>query len=146
MFHYGGWFSLNVSCQICHCDHCGHDNEDLTEDEDGDLVCEECGHVIEVCLFRGVSMWRGYLDAVWVLATRSTTLTSFDCSYNVFFFRLKQTKKEVVHTCAHCGHENMNLERDEDGDLVCEECGHVIPEENTMVVAEVRLGDDSTVP
>lgn len=30
-----------------HCNNCDHDNEDLSEDEDGDLVCEECGHVIE---------------------------------------------------------------------------------------------------
>jgi transcription initiation factor TFIIIB Brf1 subunit/transcription initiation factor TFIIB len=33
--------------QIFHCNNCDHDNEDLSEDEDGDLVCEECGHVIE---------------------------------------------------------------------------------------------------
>lgn len=33
--------------QIFHCNNCGHDNEDLSEDEDGDLVCEECGHVIQ---------------------------------------------------------------------------------------------------
>ena len=47
-------------------------------------------------------------------------------------------KEDMVHCCVHCGHENTNLERDEDGDLVCEECGHVIPEENVLVVAEVR--------
>jgi DNA-directed RNA polymerase subunit RPC12/RpoP len=30
------------------CTNCGHENDaDLSEDEDGDLVCEECGHVIE---------------------------------------------------------------------------------------------------
>ena len=33
--------------QAFHCSNCGHDNEDLEPDEDGDLVCEECGHVIE---------------------------------------------------------------------------------------------------
>jgi transcription initiation factor TFIIIB Brf1 subunit/transcription initiation factor TFIIB len=35
-----------------------------------------------------------------------------------------------VHKCVDCGHENHNLERDEDGDLVCEQCGAVIPEES----------------
>jgi hypothetical protein len=32
--------------KIDHCIHCNHDNADLSEDEDGDLVCESCGHVI----------------------------------------------------------------------------------------------------
>jgi DNA-directed RNA polymerase subunit RPC12/RpoP len=32
-----------------------------------------------------------------------------------------------VYTCRNCDHENEDLEPDEDGDLVCEECGHVIP-------------------
>lgn len=36
-----------------------------------------------------------------------------------------------VHICEHCDHENRNLERDEEGDLVCQECGHVIEEEST---------------
>jgi hypothetical protein len=31
-----------------HCTNCDHENDpDLSEDEDGDLVCQECGHVIE---------------------------------------------------------------------------------------------------
>lgn len=38
---------LHSTVQVYHCLNCGHDNEDLTEDEDGDFVCEECGHVIE---------------------------------------------------------------------------------------------------
>merc|ERR1712118_310226 len=29
-----------------YCIRCGHDNEDLSVDEEGDLVCRECGHVI----------------------------------------------------------------------------------------------------
>lgn len=30
-----------------HCPHCDYDNEDLSPDEEGDLVCENCGTVIE---------------------------------------------------------------------------------------------------
>jgi DNA-directed RNA polymerase subunit RPC12/RpoP len=41
-------FSLSLFGQVFHCNNCEHDNEDLSEDEDGDLVCEECGHVIEL--------------------------------------------------------------------------------------------------
>lgn len=33
---------------MIHCNHCEHDNDDLSVDEDGDYVCEECGHVIEL--------------------------------------------------------------------------------------------------
>jgi DNA-directed RNA polymerase subunit RPC12/RpoP len=32
---------------IYKCMHCDHLNEDLEPDEDGDLVCQECGHVME---------------------------------------------------------------------------------------------------
>lgn len=34
--------SNNVIC----CDSCNHENVDLVPDEDGDLVCEECGNVL----------------------------------------------------------------------------------------------------
>jgi len=70
---------------IYNCGHCGHMNEDLEPDEDGDLVCEECGHVME---------------------------------------------PDVIHYCDRCEYENKNLERDEEGDLVCEQCGCVIEEDN----------------
>jgi DNA-directed RNA polymerase subunit RPC12/RpoP len=40
-------FFLSVFGQIFHCENCEHDNVDLSEDEDGDFVCEECGHIIE---------------------------------------------------------------------------------------------------
>jgi predicted nucleic acid-binding Zn ribbon protein len=32
--------------------------------------------------------------------------------------------------CELCGHANVNPERDEDGDLCCEECGEVLAEHN----------------
>ena len=41
-----------------------------------------------------------------------------------------------MHKCKQCGHGNKDLERDEDGDLVCEECGYTIPEENALVAAD----------
>lgn len=67
-----GFGSLYVFCQIHHCNHCGHDNEDLSEDDDGDLVCEECGHVIEV-------RWLAFMLRFGaVSAARQTPLTWFD--------------------------------------------------------------------
>jgi transcription initiation factor TFIIIB Brf1 subunit/transcription initiation factor TFIIB len=44
-----------------------------------------------------------------------------------------------VHHCEECDHDNQNLERDEDGDFVCEECGHVIPEDNALVIREEEV-------
>jgi len=36
-----------------------------------------------------------------------------------------------LYPCAECGNDNVNAERDEDGDLVCEECGAIIEEDKT---------------
>jgi DNA-directed RNA polymerase subunit RPC12/RpoP len=33
----------------------------------------------------------------------------------------------------NCNHENRNLEKDEDDDLVCQECGHVIPDDTDVI-------------
>ena len=33
----------------------------------------------------------------------------------------------MVIVCDVCGTENINPERDEDGDLVCEDCGEILP-------------------
>ena len=33
--------------------------------------------------------------------------------------------KDVIK-CPYCGAENVGLEPDEDGDLVCEECGEIL--------------------
>jgi len=96
--------------KVYHCNHCDHDNEDLSEDEDGDLVCEECGHVIE-----------------------PTDEEEDDNAAAAVF-----DNSPVDATCVHCGYENHGLERDEDGDLVCQECGHVIPEENVVQTEEER--------
>lgn len=37
---------------------------------------------------------------------------------------------DVIHYCERCDYENKNLERDEEGDFVCEQCGSVLPEES----------------
>lgn len=42
-------------------------------------------------------------------------------------------QNNVVHKCPDCGHENHDLVKDEEGDLVCEQCGAIIPEEATLV-------------
>ena len=44
---HGAHVPKNFYGQITHCPHCDHDNEDLSPDEEGDLVCENCGTVIE---------------------------------------------------------------------------------------------------
>ena len=41
-----------------------------------------------------------------------------------------------IYRCDHCNHENKNLEKDEDGDLVCQECGHAI-QEDTLAIREI---------
>jgi hypothetical protein len=37
--------------------------------------------------------------------------------------------------CENCEHDNVNPERDEDGDLCCEECGEVLAEQNVSLPA-----------
>ena len=46
----------------------------------------------------------------------------------LFSFWANQKGEDQVYTCPDRGHDNVNPERDEDGDLVCEECGTVLPE------------------
>ena len=41
---------------------------------------------------------------------------------------LDNQAEKTPRVCVDCGHENYDLEPDEDGDYVCEECGAVIPE------------------
>jgi DNA-directed RNA polymerase subunit RPC12/RpoP len=46
--------------------------------------------------------------------------------------------QDEVYPCANCNHNNVNPERDEDGDLVCEECGHILPEPVSKRMFEYR--------
>uniref|UniRef100_A0A7S4ABM1 PDZ domain-containing protein n=2 Tax=Pseudo-nitzschia australis TaxID=44445 RepID=A0A7S4ABM1_9STRA len=119
---------------IYHCDHCGHDNEDLSVDEDGDFVCEECGHVVDpppseddtihVCSHCNEENRNLEPD-------EEGDLVCQNCGYVIPVENNADGPDAIGVTCKHCNHVNHNLEPDEDGDLVCEECGHVIERPNS---------------
>ena len=46
--------------------------------------------------------------------------------------------KDVIK-CPYCGAENVGLEPDEDGDLVCEECGEILDVSFCYIVDFVLL-------
>eukprot|EP00934_Nitzschia_sp_Nitz4_P006090 Nitzschia sp. Nitz4//scaffold75_size92586//24921//30479//NITZ4_004847-RA/size92586-augustus-gene-0.88-mRNA-1//-1//CDS//3329557681//6080//frame0 len=48
---------------------------------------------------------------------------------------------DVIHTCPDCGYENHNLEKDDEGDLVCEQCGTVIPDDGGNADEEYTCPD-----
>mmetsp|Transcript_16995 Transcript_16995/g.34954 ORF Transcript_16995/g.34954 Transcript_16995/m.34954 type:complete len:349 (-) Transcript_16995:249-1295(-) len=52
------------------------------------------------------------------------------------FEEVERGKKPSSMTCEHCNHENKTPEPDEDGDLVCENCG------NVMEKKESESGDE----
>jgi len=107
------------------CDHCNYENKNLEPDEDDDLVCGECGHVIdhpsadENTIYK--CMHCDYLNED-LEPDEDGDLVCEDCG-NVM-------EPDVIQICEHCDHENKNLERDDEGDLVCQDCGHVIPEDS----------------
>jgi len=112
------------SVKVNTCGHCGYDNHDLEPDEDGDLVCVECGHVIdppsddeEDVVYKCL-----HCDHMNVNLTPDDDgdLVCQECGHVM--------EPDVIHLCDRCDFENRNLERDEEGDLVCQQCGHVIPE------------------
>ena len=120
------------------CTDCGHDNIDLVVDEDGDLVCENCGYVIEPppsendiihtcvnCDHNNRNLEKDEDD----------DLVCQECGHVI---PDPDEDTDVIHTCAHCSHDNINLERDEEGDFVCQECGNCIPED-TPDLKEVRF-------
>lgn len=74
--------------QVYHCNNCDHDNEDLSEDEDGDLVCEECGHVIDPPPPKGKSQ-------------EGTVHTCLQCGHENNDLELDEDGDLV---CQECGH------------------------------------------
>mmetsp|Transcript_4735 Transcript_4735/g.5385 ORF Transcript_4735/g.5385 Transcript_4735/m.5385 type:complete len:574 (-) Transcript_4735:354-2075(-) len=114
---------------ISNCKHCGHDNVDLVVDEDGDLVCEECGHVIEKppsdndiihscrnCYHKNRNLEKD----------EDGDLVCQECGHVIPVENAIVAFDSTNVTCTHCKHSNKNLEPDEDDDLVCQECGYVI--------------------
>lgn len=96
-------------------------------DDEGDLVCENCGHVIDpppseddvihVCQYCNEKNRNLEPD-------EDGDLVCQHCGHVVPEDAIYEGG--VTATCRHCGRVNHGLEPDEDGDLVCEECGHVI--------------------
>mmetsp|Transcript_5323 Transcript_5323/g.15456 ORF Transcript_5323/g.15456 Transcript_5323/m.15456 type:complete len:509 (+) Transcript_5323:148-1674(+) len=110
---------------IFHCDHCGVNNEDLRMDEDGDYVCEECGHVIDPPHSEN--------DTIMVCSHCNEENRNLEpdeegdyVCQNCGCVIPQEDDDDGALRCEHCNHINENLEPDEDGDLVCESCGHVI--------------------
>ena len=52
----------------------------------------------------------------------------------------------MVHQCPDCGYENHNLERDEEGDLVCEQCGAIISEETALATVQDEKDEEYECP
>lgn len=96
-------------------------------DDEGDLVCENCGHVIDpppseddvihVCQYCNEKNRN-------LVPDEDGDLVCQHCGHVVPEDAIYEGG--VIATCGHCGRVNHGLEPDEDGDLVCEECGHVI--------------------
>ena len=140
------------------CDSCNHENVDLVPDEDGDLVCEECGNVLNPpsspnpadsgvvykcghCNFLnydlepdedGDLVCEGKFNVELLLPNEivSVIYTNQKFSQNCEKECGHVMEPDVIHYCERCDYENKNLERDEEGDFVCEQCGSVIPEDN----------------
>ncbi|KAG7361547.1 TFIIB zinc-binding protein [Nitzschia inconspicua] len=126
--------------KVYHCNNCDHDNEDLSEDEDGDLVCEECGHVIEpqapeagngagtvhICHQCGEENHDLQPD-------EDGDLVCQECGHVIPEEQGEEEqdgepRREIPYECPDCEHITINPEPDEEGDRICEECGCILPE------------------
>ena len=117
---------------VIHCEHCDYENVNLVPDEDGDFVCDECGHVIDppsesapedvgtVYKCEHCDHLNENLEP-----DADGDVVCEECGHVM--------EPNVVHYCDRCDYENQNLERDEEGDLVCEQCGHVLEEDSPKV-------------
>jgi DNA-directed RNA polymerase subunit RPC12/RpoP len=120
--------------KVIHCDHCNYENVNLEPDEDDDLVCEDCGHVIDPPSGGDNNIYKcmhcDHLNED-LEPDEDGDLVCQGCGHVM--------EPDVIHCCERCDHENKNLERDDEGDLVCQECGHVIPEESREVRSVVPI-------
>jgi len=110
------------------CNHCDYENVNLVPDEDGDLVCDECGHVLDSpssgTHATNAVVYKcghcGHLNED-LEPDEDGDLVCEECGHVM--------EPDVIHYCDRCDYENKNLERDEEGDFVCEQCGCVIEED-----------------
>lgn len=58
------------------------------------------------------------------MAANIDFLLTFDVC--IVYCRFHHCKGGRAIKCPYCGAENVDLEPDEDGDLVCEECGEIL--------------------
>lgn len=115
---------------VISCDHCNFENANLEPDEDGDLVCEECGHVIEPdvihicehCDYENKNLERD----------EEGDLVCQECGHIIQEESSEHEEehilKKVVYECPECDYENIDPIPDDEGDRVCEECGCILPE------------------
>jgi len=120
--------------KVISCDHCNFENVNLEPDEDGDLVCEECGHVMEPdiihicehCDYENKNLERD----------EEGDLVCQECGHIILEespqAEQEQNLKNVVYECPECDYENINPIPDDEGDRVCEECGCILPEKKTF--------------
>lgn len=110
---------------VVSCNHCTYENNNLKPDEDDDLVCEECGHVIDLVTADESPVYRcmhcDYLNEN-LEPDEDGDLVCEECGHVM--------EPDIIHVCERCDYENKNLQRDDEGDLVCEQCGHIIPEDS----------------
>jgi len=116
--------------KVISCDHCNCEIENLEPDEDGDLVCEECGHVMEPdiihicehCDYENKNLERD----------EEGDFVCQECGHIIQEESSEpeeeETLKNVVYECPECDYESINPIPDEEGDRVCEECGCILPE------------------
>ena len=101
---------------------CQHINYDLEPDEDGDLVCEQCGTIIP----------QDYGTAT---TDRDESYVCPDCGHVTVNPEPDEEGDRLCEECAcilpeklrcecsRCGHENVDPEPHENGEYVCAECG-----------------------
>jgi len=128
-----GMKAVPTNANIITCEHCGVDIENLEPDEDGDLVCDHCGNIIDPPSTNEQTVYKcmhcDYLNED-LEPDEDGDLVCQECGHIM--------EPDTEYVCEHCDHVNKNLERDEEGDLVCQVCGHVLQEGSPEVRRFIR--------
>jgi len=122
--------SKSKEFKVFRCDHCDYENENLEPDEDGDLVCAECGHVLEAdvilicehCDYENRDLERDE-EGDFVCQECGHVIEEESPEHED-----EQNVNNVVYKCPECDHKNDDPLPDDEGDRVCEECGCILPE------------------